>query len=65
MIYLGSDKLSYTNKEVILGIAEYLKFGGGETRFKIVESKTANDDSEEYEDLEEDTYENFNTLPAV
>lgn len=65
MIYLGSDKLSYTNKEVILGIAEYLKFGGGETRFKIIESNTANNDSEEYEDLEEDTCENFNTLPAV
>ncbi len=65
MIYLGSNKLSYTNKEVILGIAEYLKFGGGETRFRIIESKTADNDSEEYEDLEEDTHEDFNTLPAV
>lgn len=65
MIYLGSDKLSYTNKEVILGIADYLKFGGGETRFRIIESKTADNDSEEYEDLEEDTHEDFNALPAV
>lgn len=69
MIYLGSNKLSYTNKEVILGIADCIKYGGGETRFRIIEndeSNTAdNNDSEEYYEDTESGTDSFEPLPAV
>lgn len=62
-IYLGRDKPSYSNKEVILGIADYVKFGGNETRFKVIENdglETVDSDPEGSDDeLMEDVYEDF------
>lgn len=70
VIYLGRDKPSYSNKEVILGIADYIKFGGNETRFKVIENNgldTVDNDPEGSDELMEDVYEDFtdDTLSAV